>query len=99
MRDNAATGARGSRASLGRLATARGPVPRHKNQTGKEPVMSDPEARKPQAASNSPVEFISTDTPEARLEEGIGLCLSGDGYRAMLFHTGALWRLNQLGYL
>jgi NTE family protein len=29
----------------------------------------------------------------------IALCLSGGGYRAMLFHLGALWRLNQLGYL
>src|SRR3989442_10811401 len=35
------------------------------------------------------------DTPE----DGIGLCLSGGGYRAMLFHVGALWRLNELGYL
>lgn len=31
--------------------------------------------------------------------EGVGLCLSGGGYRAMLFHLGALWRLNELGYL
>lgn len=30
---------------------------------------------------------------------GIALCLSGGGYRAMLFHVGALWRLCQLGYL
>lgn len=27
------------------------------------------------------------------------LALSGGGYRAMLFHTGALWRLNELGEL
>ena len=27
------------------------------------------------------------------------LCLSGGGYRAMLFHVGALWRLNEAGYL
>ncbi len=32
-------------------------------------------------------------------EDGIGLCLSGGGYRAMLFHLGALWRLNELAYL
>lgn len=31
--------------------------------------------------------------------EGIALCLSGGGYRAMLFHLGALWRLNELGLL
>jgi NTE family protein len=37
--------------------------------------------------------------PDARLEPGIALCLSGGGYRAMLFHTGALWRLNEIGYL
>jgi NTE family protein len=32
-------------------------------------------------------------------ESGVGLCLSGGGYRAMLFHVGALWRLNEAGYL
>ena len=30
---------------------------------------------------------------------GIGLCLSGGGFRAMLFHVGAIWRLNEFGYL
>lgn len=34
-----------------------------------------------------------------KLEEGIALCLSGGGYRAMLFHLGAVWRLNDVGYL
>jgi NTE family protein len=34
-----------------------------------------------------------------RPEGGIALCLSGGGYRAMLFHLGTLWRLNELGYL
>ena len=33
------------------------------------------------------------------LERGVALCLSGGGYRAMLFHAGALWRLNELGLL
>lgn len=33
------------------------------------------------------------------MEDGIALCLSGGGYRAMLFHLGSLWRLNELGYL
>jgi NTE family protein len=41
---------------------------------------------------------VSADGDE-KLEPGIALCLSGGGYRAMLFHLGALWRLNQLGYL
>lgn len=30
---------------------------------------------------------------------GTGLCLSGGGYRAMLFHAGVLWRLNEIGML
>lgn len=34
-----------------------------------------------------------------KLEDGFGLCLSGGGYRAMLFHVGALVRLNELGFL
>lgn len=32
-------------------------------------------------------------------EEGTALCLSGGGFRAMLFHLGTLWRLNELGWL
>ena len=31
--------------------------------------------------------------------DGIALCMSGGGYRAMLFHLGCLWRLNELQYL
>lgn len=30
---------------------------------------------------------------------GVALCLSGGGYRAMLFHLGSLWRLNEFGLL
>jgi NTE family protein len=36
---------------------------------------------------------------EDEVRSGIGLCLSGGGYRAMVFHVGVLWRLNELGYL
>lgn len=36
---------------------------------------------------------------ERKLEPGAGLCLSGGGYRAMLFHAGVVWRLNELGVL
>jgi NTE family protein len=32
-------------------------------------------------------------------DPGLALCLSGGGYRAMLFHAGALRRLNDLGLL
>ncbi len=34
-----------------------------------------------------------------KVEDVIGLCLSGGGYRAMLYHAGALTRLNELGFL
>src|SRR6266851_6777474 len=48
---------------------------------------------------NWPVRWIPTDKADAPLEDGVALCLSGGGYRAMLFHVGAIWRLNELGYL
>src|SRR5205085_4179156 len=46
----------------------------------------------------SPVRPIPTDDGSPPLS-GIALCLSGGGYRAMLFHVGALWRLNELAFL
>ncbi len=49
--------------------------------------------------TDTPVERIPPDATERGPEHGIALCLSGGGYRAMLFHLGALWRLNELGYL
>ena len=48
---------------------------------------------------NSPAEHIDTGSRHKKLEDGVALCLSGGGYRAMIFHIGALWRLNELGYL
>jgi len=33
------------------------------------------------------------------LKPAVGLCLSGGGYRAMVFHIGVLWRLNEAGWL
>ena len=36
---------------------------------------------------------------EKSKRQGIGLCLSGGGYRATLFHMGALRRLNECGVL
>jgi NTE family protein len=42
-------------------------------------------------------------TPEedvpAGSEDGVALSLSGGGYRAMIFHVGALYRLNEVGLL
>src|SRR5882724_4963540 len=34
-----------------------------------------------------------------KVEDIVGLCLSGGGYRAMIYHVGALVRLNELGFL
>lgn len=42
---------------------------------------------------------LSDLTQRGTPEPGIGLCLSGGGYRAMLFHVGALWRLYETGVL
>ena len=46
-----------------------------------------------------PVDPKEIDPDEDAPPGGIALCLSGGGYRAMLFHLGTLWRLNELGYL
>ena len=42
----------------------------------------------------------TSNAPESTvLQDGEALCLSGGGYRAMLFHTGTLWRLYESGQL
>lgn len=45
-----------------------------------------------------PVEYLSEDFGKSP-ETGMALCLSGGGYRAMLFHAGVAWRFNDLGFL
>lgn len=45
-----------------------------------------------------PVVATSSDS-KSRVEAGLALCLSGGGFRAMLFHAGAIWRLNEAGLL
>jgi NTE family protein len=45
-----------------------------------------------------PVRRIATD-PDAPPVAGKANCLSGGGYRAMLFHTGVFWRLCETGWL
>jgi NTE family protein len=50
------------------------------------------------ADAREPVRWLPTDDREDPTE-GSGLCLSGGGYRAMLFHLGALRRLNEAGRL
>lgn len=44
-------------------------------------------------------ELAHAPDEERELADDIGLCLSGGGFRAMLFHAGALWRLNRAGVL
>jgi NTE family protein len=48
---------------------------------------------------DAPVELIAGDDPRRKPKKGTALCLSGGGYRAMLFHLGALWRLYEVGLL
>jgi NTE family protein len=47
----------------------------------------------------APVNVVPERPSKRYPEPGIALCLSGGGYRAMLFHVGALWRLNEAGLL
>ncbi len=49
--------------------------------------------------TSEPVERIPADIESGPPRDGVALCLSGGGYRAMLFHLGSLWRLNELGQL
>jgi NTE family protein len=44
-----------------------------------------------------PVHYLETEAD--KLQAGMALCLSGGGYRAMLFHAGTLWWLNQIGVM
>jgi len=55
----------------------------------------------PPSPLSAPVDVVETGSVDGldRPDIGIALCLSGGGYRAMLFHAGALWRLAELGYL
>ena len=46
-----------------------------------------------------PVSVVDPDEEAKGIEAGTALCLSGGGYRAMVFHLGALIRLNETGLL
>ncbi len=46
-----------------------------------------------------PIRFISDAEKVKQPQPGMALCLSGGGYRAMVYHLGAIWRLNELGIL
>lgn len=51
------------------------------------------------SANLQPIRFISDADKTKPPQPGTALCLSGGGYRAMLFHLGAIWRLNEAGLL
>src|ERR1043166_3069155 len=55
----------------------------------------------PSAELARPSEVAETPRDQWRRfpEDVLSICLSGGGYRAMLFHTGALWRLHETGLL
>lgn len=57
-----------------------------------DPLLADP-------VVHDPEEEPAFEEDERQPEKGTALCLSGGGYRAMLFHVGTLWRLNQAGML
>ena len=46
-----------------------------------------------------PVSSTPPVVEESLSPEGMALTMSGGGFRAMLFHVGVLWRLNELGVL
>jgi NTE family protein len=52
---------------------------------------ADPTIPPPTPAGVSP--------PKPALERGVACAFSGGGYRAMLFHVGSLWRVNEAGRL
>lgn len=49
--------------------------------------------------AGSPVEHLTGEASDRGPESGVALCLSGGGYRAMVFHAGVLWRLYEAGLL
>jgi NTE family protein len=60
---------------------------------------NEPQEIQPSFEARSPVDEDPSHSRGGGPTPGIALCLSGGGYRAMLFHVGALWRLNEVGYL
>jgi predicted acylesterase/phospholipase RssA len=65
------------------------------------PAADDGDGQLPDLGLSREQTKLITPTREVKDQpvEGIALCLSGGGYRAMLFHLGTLWRLNEFGLL
>jgi NTE family protein len=62
-------------------------------------VQSAESMRSDLGALIEPVEPLVSGASRPGPEDGMALSLSGGGSRALLFHTGALWRINELGLL
>lgn len=62
-------------------------------------MLSPPTTRLVSRAPPHPVSSTPPLVHEDLADDGMALAMSGGGYRAMLFHVGALWRLNELGIL
>jgi NTE family protein len=60
------------------------------------PAMTDPLPASPSAVAQQAASF---DWDGGSLAPGLAIALSGGGFRAMLFHAGALMRLNEFGIL
>ena len=58
-----------------------------------------PDEVNPASAAKVAQEAADFHWNEGRPEPGIGIAMSGGGFRAMLFHAGALARMNELGLL
>jgi NTE family protein len=62
----------------------------------------EPPSREDRLAGTGPADIALRAAPKApgsRRDPKLAICLSGGGYRAMLYHVGALRRLNEFGLL
>jgi len=65
-------------------------------------IVENADAGKAATGNIEPVNVTTSERAQVvvrPIEQGAGLCLSGGGYRAMLFHLGSLWRLHETGML
>jgi len=78
-----------------RTGSARGTEESGETQPAVPNAQQDP-APESDATEESKATFLPEPKPKRK---GLALCLSGGGFRAALFHLGALRRLNELGIL
>jgi NTE family protein len=81
--------------ALANAAAGHRPANRGRDRTG-TPKGIGQESLPPQPAPTKHAESVYLPK---RKRHGVALCLSGGGYRAALFHLGAVRRLNELGVL